>query len=326
MGGRAVLSVAYAAGIAFFVVLILGPSMITYLHKLKFGQSIREVGPKTHLKKAGVPTMGGILIMLAFTVAAFVATPSFEKLPFGLFVALGFGIIGLIDDFIIVVAKRSLGLRAREKLLGQILLASIFALYLLSDAEFGPVTFVPFRGNLWEMSPVLFFVFTLIVVVGSANAVNLTDGLDGLAAGTVAIAATAYAIIALKNGDLETAVFAGAIMGSCVGFTWFNSHPAQVFMGDTGSLSLGAALAVLAMFTKTPLLLVIIGGVFVLEALSVMIQVSYFRLTGGRRIFRMTPLHHHFELAGWPETKVVFRFWILGLVFGIIGLISALMG
>jgi len=319
-----VLNLVYAAGIAFLVVIILGPAMIAYLHRLKFGQSIRAEGPKTHLKKAGVPTMGGILILLGITVASFVASPSFQKLTFGLFITLGFGIIGLIDDFIIVVAKRSLGLRAREKLLGQILLAIIFAFYLLTEGEFGPVTIIPFTGNVWQMPPVLFFFMTLFVLVGSANAVNLTDGLDGLAAGTVAIAATAYGIIALGAGDVESAVFAGAIIGACIGFTWFNSYPAQVFMGDTGALGLGGALGVLAMFTKTPLTYAIIGGIFVLEALSVMLQVTYFRLTGGKRIFRMTPLHHHFELSGWPETKVVFRFYVLGLIFGLVGLFSVI--
>ena len=225
-----------------------------------------------------------------------------------LFITLGFGIIGLIDDFIIVVAKRSLGLRAREKLLGQILLAIIFAFYLLTEGEFGPVTIIPFTGNVWQMPPVLFFFMTLFVLVGSANAVNLTDGLDGLAAGTVAIAATAYGIIALGAGDVESAVFAGAIIGACIGFTWFNSYPAQVFMGDTGALGLGEPWGFGHVHQNAPDLCDhwrdLCPGSPVGNAAG-----HLFPPYRWEADLPDDPLHHHFELSGWPETKVVFRFY-----------------
>lgn len=264
--------------------------------------------------------MGGILIVAATTVSALVFTRGHVKVLYGLLAMLGFALIGLIDDFIIVVAKRSLGLRARYKLVGQIILGIAVSLYALSSPELGSTILIPFTGKALGLSPWVFVVLATTTIVGTANAVNFTDGLDGLAAGTTAIAAVAYALMAIGLNDWELAAFAAAIAGACLGFTWFNAHPAQVIMGDTGSLGLGAALGVLAILTRTELFLVIIGGVFVIETLSIILQVSYFRLTGGRRIFRMAPLHHHFELAGWPETKIVFRFWILAFVFAVLGL------
>lgn len=264
--------------------------------------------------------MGGILIVAATTVSTLVFTRGHVKVLYGLLAMLGFALIGLIDDFIIVVAKRSLGLRARYKLVGQIILGLAVSLYALSSPELGSTILIPFTGKALGLSPWVFVVLATTTIVGTANAVNFTDGLDGLAAGTTAIAAVAYALMAIGLNDWELAAFAAAIAGACLGFTWFNAHPAQVIMGDTGSLGLGAALGVLAILTRTELFLVIIGGVFVIETLSIILQVSYFRLTGGRRIFRMAPLHHHFELAGWPETKIVFRFWILAFVFAVLGL------
>lgn len=313
-------TVFYAALLAFFIALLVGPPLIEFLRRLKFGQSIRQDGPKTHLRKAGIPTMGGILIVAATTVSTLVFTRGHVKVLYGLLAMLGFALIGLIDDFIIVVAKRSLGLRARYKLVGQIILGIAVSLYALSSPELGSTILIPFTGKALGLSPWVFVVLATTTIVGTANAVNFTDGLDGLAAGTTAIAAVAYALMAIGLNDWELAAFAAAIAGACLGFTWFNAHPAQVIMGDTGSLGLGAALGVLAILTRTELFLVIIGGVFVIETLSIILQVSYFRLTGGRRIFRMAPLHHHFELAGWPETKIVFRFWILAFVFAVLGL------
>ncbi|MEW6106058.1 MAG: phospho-N-acetylmuramoyl-pentapeptide-transferase, partial [Bacillota bacterium] len=212
------------------------------------------------------------------------------------------------------------GLRARYKLVAQIILAGLLGLFVAARPEFGTTVSIPFLSQRVDLG-LGYVVFAILVVIGASNAVNLTDGLDGLAAGTVAIAALTYGIIAMQKGAGDIAVFAFALAGACVGFAWFNCHPAQVIMGDTGSLALGAALGCLAILTKTEILLVVIGGVFVVEALSVIIQVTYFRLTGGRRIFRMSPLHHHFELSGWQEPKVVTRFWILGLVFSVLGML-----
>ena len=314
------ITILYAALLAFLIALLAGPPLIGCLRRLKFGQSIRKDGPQAHLRKAGIPTMGGILIVAASAVSTLLLTRGHVEVLYCLLVTLGFALIGLIDDFIIVVAKRSLGLRARYKLVGQVLLGVVISLYAVSSPDLGSMILVPFIDKPLVLSPWVFVVFATVAIVGAANAVNFTDGLDGLAAGTTAVAAVAYVLICIGLQEWELAAFAASIAGACLGFTWFNAHPAQVIMGDTGSLGLGAALGALAILTRTELFLVIIGGVFVIETLSVMLQVSYFRLTGGRRIFRMSPLHHHFELSGWPETKVVFRFWILAFVFAVLGL------
>ncbi|MBC7082411.1 MAG: phospho-N-acetylmuramoyl-pentapeptide-transferase [Firmicutes bacterium] len=310
----------YAALVAIATVIAIGPVSIKILRRMKFGQSIRSNGPATHLAKAGTPTMGGIMILIGVFVATLLFAPRALGPAWALFITLGFGAIGLADDFIIVVARRSLGLRARYKLVAQIILAGLLGLFVAARPEFGTTVSIPFLSQRVDLG-LGYVVFAILVVIGASNAVNLTDGLDGLAAGTVAIAALTYGIIAMQKGAGDIAVFAFALAGACVGFAWFNCHPAQVIMGDTGSLALGAALGCLAILTKTEILLVVIGGVFVVEALSVIIQVTYFRLTGGRRIFRMSPLHHHFELSGWQEPKVVTRFWILGLVFSVLGML-----
>lgn len=308
--------------VAFAIMLLLGPLAIRYLYSLKFGQHIREAGPATHKKKSGTPTMGGVLIIVAFIAATLLLTPSYHMLPYALFVTVGYGLIGLIDDFIIVVSKRSLGLRAREKLAGEVLVAALLAFYALGEARLGSSVLIPFSGMSLYLPPWLFFMLATTTVVGAANAVNITDGLDGLAAGATAVATAAYAIIAYSLGSTELAVFAAAVAGGCLGFSWFNSYPAQVFMGDTGSLALGGALGAVAVLTRTELLLLIVGGLFAIETLSVVIQVTYFRLTKGKRVFRMAPLHHHYELAGWSETKVVTRFWLVALVFAVLGLMA----
>ncbi len=310
----------YAALVAIATVIAIGPVSIKILRRMKFGQSIRSNGPATHLAKAGTPTMGGIMILIGVFLATLLFAPRALGSAWALFITLGFGAIGLADDFIIVVARRSLGLRARYKLVAQIILAGLLGLFVAARPEFGTTVSIPFLSQRVDLG-LGYVVFAILVVIGASNAVNLTDGLDGLAAGTVAIAALTYGIIAMQKGAGDIAVFAFALAGACVGFAWFNCHPAQVIMGDTGSLALGAALGCLAILTKTEILLVVIGGVFVVEALSVIIQVTYFRLTGGRRIFRMSPLHHHFELSGWQEPKVVTRFWILGLVFSVLGML-----
>lgn len=313
-------AVLYAALLAFLIALIAGPPMIRFLRRLKFGQTVRTDGPQTHLKKSGTPTMGGILIVPAAAIGTLLLTQADLKVSYCLLATIGFSLIGLIDDAIIVVAKRPLGLKARYKLLGQIVLGLVISLYAVNAPELGPVLAVPFSKESLILPPWLFVIVAASAVVGSANAVNFTDGLDGLASGTTAIASVAYALLCIGLGEWNLAAFAAAIAGACLGFTWFNAYPAQVIMGDTGSLGLGAALGAMAVVTRTELFLVIIGGIFVLETLSVMLQVAYFRVTGGRRLFRMAPLHHHFELKGWPETKVVFRFWLLAFVFAVIGL------
>lgn len=311
----------YAALCAFAVVVLIAPASIRILRRMRFGQSIRADGPATHQKKAGTPTMGGIMILIAVLVATLLFSERATDAAWALFITLGFGAIGLADDFIIVVARRPLGLRARYKIVAQVILAGLLGLFAITEPHLGSSVQIPFLHRQVDLG-LGYVVFAVLVMISASNGVNLTDGLDGLAAGTVALAAFTYSIIAASLGTSDLAAFAAALAGSCVGFSWFNSHPAQVIMGDTGSLALGAALGTLAILTKTELLLVLIGGVFVIETLSVMLQVTYFRLTRGRRIFKMSPLHHHFELSGWQEPKVVTRFWILGLIFSVLGLMS----
>lgn len=308
-----------AAGLAFFVSLAAGPAIIPILRRLKFGQSIREEGPQRHFAKAGTPTMGGIIMMLGLVIATLVTVGKSPEVWLALFVTLGHAVIGFLDDFIKVVLKRNLGLKARQKLAGQILMA--VALAYISSVYFGRGTdlWIPFVGANIDFGP-LYYILIFFVLVGTTNAVNLTDGLDGLAAGTTVAAGLAYAVIALQFAKPELAVFCVALAGACLGFLRYNAYPAKVFMGDTGSLALGGALASVAVLTKTELLLVIVGGVYVIEALSVIIQVISFKSTG-KRVFRMSPIHHHFELGGWPETKVVASFWLTGAFFGVMALL-----
>jgi phospho-N-acetylmuramoyl-pentapeptide-transferase len=302
----------FAIAAAFLIAVLLGPLFIPILRRLKFGQSIREEGPKSHQKKAGTPTMGGTIIVLAllFTVLKF-ANASLEVYLL-MFLTLGYGLIGFLDDFIKISFKRNLGLTAKQKMFGQLVIAVVLY-YVLIQYKFDTSIYIP--GTTWGIDLGIFYLpFLMVVTVGSSNAVNLTDGLDGLLAGTSAIAFSGYAVIAWMSSQMNIAIFCAAVVGAVLGFLVFNAHPAKVFMGDTGSLALGGALAGVAILTKTEILLVIIGGVFVLETLSVMIQVVSFK-TRGKRVFRMSPLHHHFELGGWSEWRVVVTFWILGLIF-----------
>lgn len=307
---------------AFAISLLLGPATIGYLRRLRFGQQVREDGPQSHRKKSGTPTMGGVLILFAAAAAALAFSPSFRQLPYALAVMVGFGLIGLVDDALKVVARRSLGLKARQKLAGQILFAAFFALFALTHNDLGSWIRLPFSADRLLLPSWLYVLLTMGAVMGAANAVNLTDGLDGLAAGASAIAASGLAAMAVMIGHVEAAVLAAAVAGACLGFSWYNAHPAQVFMGDTGSLALGAGLAACAVLLQAHLFLLLIGGLFVVETLSVVLQVAYFRLTGGRRIFRMSPLHHHFELSGWAEPQVVIRFWLVGIVFAAAGVLA----
>lgn len=308
----------YAWMTALLFSLAVGPMVIKYLRKIKLGQNIRAEGPKSHLEKKGTPTMGGVMIIAAVLLSTAIWGRLDVKLLWMIAMTGGFGLIGFLDDYIKTAMKRSLGLRAREKLFGQFILSALLAFYVFFTPELGSHVTVPF----WKININLgyFYIpFAIFVAVAGTNAVNLTDGLDGLAAGTSAIAFATYFLLSIGVNESGLAVFSAAAVGACIGFLWFNAYPAKVFMGDTGSLALGGAISTLAILTKTEFLLIIIGGVFVLETLSVIIQVIYFKITGGR-FFRMAPLHHHFELAGWHETKIVIRFWILGLILAAVAL------
>jgi phospho-N-acetylmuramoyl-pentapeptide-transferase len=312
-----------AGGLALGLVLGLGPLTIACLKRLKFGQAVRSDGPETHLKKSGVPTMGGLLLVAALMVATALIAPPGGRLPWALGATAGYFLLGFLDDLLIVVRRRPLGLKARTKLLWQLLLGLTLAYAVAVTPGLGPNLALPGGAGLLRLPVWAYTLFGgVVIMVGTANAVNLTDGLDGLAAGAVALTAVAYALLSLGRETADLAVFAGAVAGACLGFIWFNAPPAQIFMGDAGSLALGGALGSLALLTKTELLLAVLGGLFVLETLSVIIQVASFRLTG-RRVFRMSPLHHHFELLGWPESKVVARFWLIALVFTLAGLLLA---
>jgi len=309
----------FAASLAALLMLAAGRFGIPILRRLRVRKAIREEAPARHQTKAGTPTMGGIFIILAATAAAVAAL---QGIPLGpglaLVIMLGYGVVGAADDLLGIRRGRNLGLRARERLAVQIPLAVLAALYVTRRPELGTALVFPYYGELdlgWA-----YVVFAILYVVFFANAVNLTDGLDGLAGGTVGIASAAYAAIALRVGQPEMAVLAAAVAGACLGFVWFNAHPAAVIMGDVGSNALGAVLAAMAIITKTELTLAVVGLVFVLEGASVLLQVGYFKSTGGKRLFRMTPIHHHFELAGWTETQTVMRFWLLAGFAALFGL------
>ena len=308
-----------AGAIAAGVVILLAPICIPILHRLKFGQSIREEGPKSHQKKSGTPTMGGIFLIAGIVAATLIQAEWNAEIFLALFILLGHFILGFVDDYLKVVRKHNQGLLARYKLAGQILIVLVTT-FVASEllVDFDPTIWIPVADVTINIGG--FYVpFMFFVLVGASNAVNLTDGLDGLASGCVAIAASCYAVICLLTGHDELAIFCAATVGACIGFLKFNFHPAKVFMGDTGSLALGGAFAAVGILSRTEILLAVIGFVFVCEALSVILQVISFQTTG-KRIFRMSPIHHHFELGGWSEVKVVFVFWTVGLIAGIVGL------
>ncbi|MCB5725529.1 MULTISPECIES: phospho-N-acetylmuramoyl-pentapeptide-transferase [Mitsuokella] len=312
---KILLAAIFAAGL----VLCTGPLLIPELHKLKFGQSIREEGPKSHQAKSGTPTMGGIMIILAIVIATVAAAPLTPAVLLALFITLGHFVLGFLDDYIKVVKKRNLGLKAKQKMLGQILIAIVTMIVGTRVLGIDTTIWIPIADINLDIG-VGYYFLVLFVLVGTSNAVNLTDGLDGLASGTVAIASGAYALVCYMTGHFDLAIFCVAMMMACLAFLRFNAHPAKVFMGDTGSLALGGAIAAVGILTHTEILLAVIGFVFVCEALSVIIQVISFKTTG-KRVFRMSPIHHHFELGGWKETKVVFVFWMVGLVASVVGLL-----
>lgn len=309
--------------IAFIISVILGPICIPILRRLKFGQSIREEGPQSHMKKAGTPTMGGIIFILSIIVTTILMGTISDVFTTQtivlLLVFVGFGLIGFLDDGLKVIFKRNLGLTSLQKLIAQIII-SIAAFYLMKLGSFDSSLAIPFTD--WSINlGVLYIAFMIFWLVGFSNAVNLTDGLDGLVSGTASIAFAAYGMIALINEQSDVALFAFAVTGALLGFLLFNKNPAKVFMGDTGSLALGGAIAMVSILTGAELLLLLIGIVFVIETLSVILQVGSFKLRK-KRIFKMSPIHHHFELSGWSEWKVVIVFWSVGLVAAVIAVLA----
>lgn len=310
--------------IAFLITVLLSPIVIPFLRRLKFGQSIREEGPQSHMKKTGTPTMGGVMIVLSIITTTLIITAKFEQSNWLesesfllIFILFCYGFLGFLDDFIKVALKRNLGLTSKQKMFGQVIVAIIFFV-ILRTHDFPTYLGIPgtdFQVDLgWGYG-----ILVVFMIVGASNAVNLTDGLDGLLAGTAAIAFGAFGILAWYGvTQFEVTIFSLATVGALLGFLVFNAHPARVFMGDTGSLALGGAIAAVAILTKLEILLIIIGGVFVLETLSVIIQVISFKTTG-KRIFRMSPLHHHYELKGWSEWRVVTTFWLVGFLFAALG-------
>lgn len=307
------------------VTVILGPLIIPLLRRLKFGQNVRDDGPASHLSKTGTPTMGGVIFLAGITLAGVWYGYSSNEAMLVLLSILGFGCIGFIDDYIKIALKRPMGLRAREKLAGQIILSLIVGVLALSLTGRGTDLLVPFSGYLYPGGISLglgywgFLAFTVLVMVGTANAVNLTDGLDGLAAGVTVIVASASGLLSLLVEKSGVALMMAAVAGGCLGFLVYNRHPARVFMGDTGSLALGGALGAAAVITRSELLLFIIGGIYALETLSVIIQVFSFQVFH-RRVFRMSPLHHHFELGNWSENRIVITFATATLLLSLLGL------
>lgn len=330
---RAMFSVLTALAVA----LILGPKLIRFLKQYQIGQSVRNDGPQSHLTKSGTPTMGGVLIVVSILISTLLWSDLTNRYVWvTILVTAGFAAIGWVDDYRKVVKRNSKGLAAKEKYFWQSLVALLAAvfLYVTSGAANETTLFVPFFKNVAIPLGFMFIVLTYFVIVGTSNAVNLTDGLDGLAILPTVLVGGALGIFAYAAGNTvfsqylqipyvagtgELMVFCAALVGAGLGFLWFNTYPAQVFMGDVGSLSLGAALGVIAVIVRQELVLFIMGGIFVAETVSVILQVASFKLTG-KRIFRMAPLHHHFELKGWPEPRVIVRFWIITVVLVVIGL------
>ena len=345
----------YASLTAMFLALVFGPWLIRKLRELQIGQYIREEGPQEHQKKAGTPTMGGVLIVISTAVPVLMwADLGNVYVLLTLFALLAFAAIGFIDDYAKVAKRRNLGLTSKKKILLQVGVSTFVGIVLLmlaTSSAYSTQLIVPFVKRfrpdlvihslvhahyLWPLAYLPFLLFVpVLVITGSSNAVNLTDGLDGLAIGCTVIAAGAMTILTYVSSNFrwatyldiqyiprvgELTVFCGALVGASLGFLWYNSYPAEIFMGDVGSLALGAALATIAILIKQELLLPVVGGVFVLEAASVILQVAYFKATGGQRLFRMAPLHHHFELSGWSEPKVITRFVILGIIFALLSL------
>lgn len=296
--------------VSFVISALLGPVVIPFLRRLKVGQTVRDEGPQAHLKKNGTPTMGGILIMIAVVVTSLLYVKDFPKIIPILFLTLGFGLIGFVDDYIKVVLKRSMGLKAWQKMLGQFVVTGIFAYYLTNYTDVSLAMKIPFLPNQYLDFGVFNIPVLLFIVLGTANGTNFTDGLDGLASSVTVIVATFFTVVAIGTGSGIEPITC-AVVGALLGFLLFNVYPASVFMGDTGSLALGGFVAATAYMLQMPLFIPIVGFIYLAEVLSDILQVGYFKMTGGKRIFKMAPIHHHFELCGWSETRVVAVFSIV---------------
>ncbi len=328
-----------ATATAIIICLLLGPAFIRLLKRYQVSERIREEGPKSHQKKEGTPTMGGLIVLAGIVIPTLLwADLTNYYIQAVLFVTVWLGAIGFMDDYLKAIRRQPRGLVARKKMIGQVILGLLFGLglmYIAPEGQYDGTTGIPFLKNYVLVLGYFYVPFAVLVITGASNAVNLTDGLDGLAIGLCGLCFVAFGGIAYLTGRLdyssylqidylpgagELAIYCGAAVGAALGFLWFNSHPAEVFMGDTGSLALGGALGSIAILLKKELLLVIVGGVFVITALSVIIQVLSYRYRGGKRVFKMAPLHHHFELIGWPESKVVVRYWIIGALCALLTL------
>lgn len=307
--------------ISFIITLTLGPIVIPMLRRLKIGQNVRDDGPETHLAKSGTPTMGGIIMLIALFITTITSGMLNKDMYILLMSTFGFGMIGFIDDYLKVINERSLGLKAYQKLIGQIILAVILAFYQFNTSILGTKVIIPFLSNRYLDLGILYVPFIAFVVVGTVNSVNLTDGLDGLASGVTLIVLSFFGLVALNWGFGSISVFSAALTGACLGFLIYNAYPAKVFMGDTGSMALGGAVAAVAILLNLPLIIPIAGGIYFIEALSVIIQVISYKLTG-KRVFLMSPLHHHFEEKGWEETRVVIVFWSITVLLCLIGVVS----
>ncbi|MCK5836495.1 MAG: phospho-N-acetylmuramoyl-pentapeptide-transferase [Desulfobacula sp.] len=326
----------YGGLTAFLICFLFGPFVIRKLSQMQVGQIIQTDGPQSHLGKQGTPTMGGILILFSiFTATVIWGNLSNHYVTILLLALILFGIIGFIDDYLMQVKKRNMGFTAKGKFLIQILFALIISWLIYNCPDFDSSLTIPFLKDVSPDLGIWYIPFACLVIVGTSNAVNLTDGLDGLAIGPYIVASVTYMFFAYVAGHIQIAdylhvrhitsageitVVCGTLAGAGLGFLWFNAHPAQIFMGDSGSIPLGGILGTIAIITKQEILLLIVGGLFVIEALSVIIQVSYFKLTKGKRVFRMAPLHHHFELKGWHESKIIVRFWIISITLALISL------
>jgi len=327
-----------AFAISLILAIVLGKPFINLIKRKQFGQFIREAGPESHKKKSGTPTMGGVLIMFCTSIGILICG-NFNSLPLvgALIVITSFFILGFVDDYMIIAKKSNKGVSGKFKLVWQFITSFLVCYWLVSTNIISSDLYLPFvKDSVLNLGLIGFMLFGSLVIVGSSNAVNLTDGLDGLAIGPVVTSLITLAIFSYLGGNIETSkyllipyisglgevtVLCSALVGACVGFLWFNTYPAQIFMGDVGSLSLGGALGIMSVLGKNEFLLFIFGGIFVIEALSVIIQVFSFK-TRGKRVFKMAPIHHHFELKGWQEPKVIVRFWILSLLFMVLALIS----
>lgn len=316
------LSVFMPVIISFLISVVFCPILIPFLRKLKFGQTEREEGPQSHLKKNGTPTMGGLVILASILLTSLIYIGKFTEILPVLFMTLGFGLIGFLDDYIKVVKKRSLGLTPLQKMALQFIVTGVFIYYYFKIAGLDTSIKIPFvSGDGFVMPTWLFIIFVFIVVLGTVNGVNFTDGLDGLASGVTVIVATFFTIAALSLNPSMTPI-TGAVEGSLLGFLLFNTYPARVFMGDTGSLALGGFVSSIALMLHMPLFIVIIGLIYLVEVLSVILQVGYFKLTHGKRIFKMAPIHHHFELCGYSETQVVAAFSIVTALLCLVGIMA----